>query len=327
MGAPNASGLTRIALKLKDRFAAKVHNHAASDINSGTLDDARIPSLDASKIGSGTLGVARGGTGASTHTANAVLTGNGTSAVNNVATASGALYATAANGAAQFGTLPVAQGGTGATTAAGAAANIVDGQAIEPASVAATGEVSAKSGTGASAVTHNLTDKAEDSRADNLEASIAYVESTTARTNHASGDYFMLGDVLMKATAAIATGEQITTSNATPATVQGQIDTLRDSVSPESWYSGAPYHIAAMRVGRIVTLTVITDPINGAGIGVNTTIATLPQGWRPPYNVSATCMAGGVYDMTLYTDGSLNIWSLDIQGAYVRGNLTYVTSG
>lgn len=35
-------------------------------------------------------------------------------------TASGALYATAANGAVKFGTLPIAQGGTGATTAAAA---------------------------------------------------------------------------------------------------------------------------------------------------------------------------------------------------------------
>jgi hypothetical protein len=57
--------------------------------------------------------VGQGGTGKATHTANAVLTGNGTSAVKNVATASGALYATAANGAPKFGVLPYAQGGTG----------------------------------------------------------------------------------------------------------------------------------------------------------------------------------------------------------------------
>lgn len=78
--------------------AASSHNHPAGDINSGTL------------------GVARGGTGKATHTANAVLTGNGTNAINNVATSSGALFATAANGAPSFGTLPVAQGGTGQTS-------------------------------------------------------------------------------------------------------------------------------------------------------------------------------------------------------------------
>ena len=80
--------------------APTTHSHATSDITSGTL------------------GVARGGTGKATHTSNAVLTGNGTSAVNNVATASGALYATASNGAPKFGVLPVAQGGTGSSNGA-----------------------------------------------------------------------------------------------------------------------------------------------------------------------------------------------------------------
>ena len=96
-----------ITLSASDVGAApSSHNHSASNITSGTL------------------GVARGGTGKATHTSNAVLTGNGTNAVNNVATSSGALYATAANGAAKFGTLPVAQGGTGATTSASALANL-----------------------------------------------------------------------------------------------------------------------------------------------------------------------------------------------------------
>lgn len=72
----------------------------------------------------GVIDVAHGGTGKATHTSNAVLTGNGTSAVNNVATASGALYATATNGVSKFGTLPIAQGGTEATTAAEALANL-----------------------------------------------------------------------------------------------------------------------------------------------------------------------------------------------------------
>ena len=58
-----------------------------------------INSLDTSAISSGTLGVARGGTGASTFTSNAVLYGNGTSAIQAKASANGALYATSANGA------------------------------------------------------------------------------------------------------------------------------------------------------------------------------------------------------------------------------------
>lgn len=90
-----------------------------------------------------------------------------------------------------------------------------------------------------------------------LNASIADVESATATANHATGDYFMLGGTLMRATAAIATGEAITTANATPATVQAQIDALRDSLSSiaveytqDSW-SVAP--TATTGWNRIVT--------------------------------------------------------------------------
>jgi microcystin-dependent protein len=73
---------------------------------------------------SGTVSVAKGGTGATTLKTNAIIAGNGSSAVKTVSTANGALYATASNGAAQFGTLPIAQGGTGATTAAAAVSKL-----------------------------------------------------------------------------------------------------------------------------------------------------------------------------------------------------------
>lgn len=87
---------------LSTNYAAKTHTHATGDVTSGTL------------------GVARGGTGKSTHTSNSVLLGNTTSAVKNKATANGAFYATAANGEPSFGTLPIAQGGTGSTSASAA---------------------------------------------------------------------------------------------------------------------------------------------------------------------------------------------------------------
>lgn len=131
------------------------------------------------------------------------------------------------------GTLAVANGGTGGSTAALARTNL--------------GVPSA-------------TDLA------NIESSIAYVESTTAKTNHAVGDYFMLGDVLMCATAAIATGEQITTSNATPATVQGQIDTLRDSL-------GQGLEILFQNVEATKSYTV---PVGGTPIDVSFSI---PDGY------------------------------------------------
>ena len=77
----------------------------SSDITLSASDVGARPSTwtpTASDISSGTLGVARGGTGATTHTSNAVLTGNGTGAVKNVATASGAMYATSVNGGTRW---------------------------------------------------------------------------------------------------------------------------------------------------------------------------------------------------------------------------------
>lgn len=71
---------------------------------------------------SGTLPVARGGTGLTTSSyVNAVLIGNASTATNafrTIRTGSGAFYATAQDGAPSFGTLPVAQGGTGQTSIA-----------------------------------------------------------------------------------------------------------------------------------------------------------------------------------------------------------------
>ena len=52
-------GLGTAATSASTAFAAASHTHAASDITSGTLADARIPSLAASKITSGTFADAR----------------------------------------------------------------------------------------------------------------------------------------------------------------------------------------------------------------------------------------------------------------------------
>lgn len=70
------------------------------------------------------LPVQYGGTGKNTLTSNAVLLGNGTSAVKEKYTGNGAFYATGNNAEPQFGVLPIAQGGTGGTTRAEVLANL-----------------------------------------------------------------------------------------------------------------------------------------------------------------------------------------------------------
>ena len=61
---------------------------------------------------------------------------------------------------------------------------------------------------------------------------IAMIESSTAQSNHAVGSYFMLDNVLHKATSAIASGETITPgSNATPITIEEALTALNTSLS------------------------------------------------------------------------------------------------
>lgn len=83
--------------------APKSHNHSAANITSGTLS------------------AARGGTGHdfSKIPANALIRNSGDNTqLWYTATANGALYATAANGAVKFGVLPIAQGGIGSSNGA-----------------------------------------------------------------------------------------------------------------------------------------------------------------------------------------------------------------
>lgn len=92
-----------------DDKADETHEHSAADITSGTLDAARIPSLDAGKIGTGTLPVARGGTGLSASPS--MLVNLGATAADDVLKASPRPGIT--------GTLGVNHGGTGVATITG----------------------------------------------------------------------------------------------------------------------------------------------------------------------------------------------------------------
>ena len=81
------------------------------------------PTVDVANL-TGTLPVSKGGTGKTSFTTNAIITGNGSGDLTEVTTAAGAAYASSADGVLTFGTLDVPYGGTGATTAAGARTNL-----------------------------------------------------------------------------------------------------------------------------------------------------------------------------------------------------------
>lgn len=80
------------------------------DVKGRVTAAASVP-IDATNISAGILPIARGGTGASTHTAAAYLKGNGTGAI--------ASQIGIPAGDITSGTLPVARGGTGASTLTG----------------------------------------------------------------------------------------------------------------------------------------------------------------------------------------------------------------
>ena len=95
--------------------------------NTATFSGANITSLNASNISSGTLAVARGGTGAATLTAEAVIIGNTTSAVKfvspgttgNVLTSNGTVWASTAPAAPSApSTAQVLTANSGATAGA-----------------------------------------------------------------------------------------------------------------------------------------------------------------------------------------------------------------
>lgn len=73
------------------------------------------------------VSVAKGGTGASTLPAGAILLGNGTATVNFLTRAKGALYCLSSSGNPAYGTLPVSVGGTGVTSLASGAILVGNG--------------------------------------------------------------------------------------------------------------------------------------------------------------------------------------------------------
>jgi hypothetical protein len=107
-----------------------------NDDLAGSITDAKISALAASKL-TGQAGVAQGGTGAATHTANNVLIGNGTSAITSVAPSTSGNVLTS-NGSAWASTAPAGGGGwtlIGSATASSSASLTVTGLTGLPAMI------------------------------------------------------------------------------------------------------------------------------------------------------------------------------------------------
>lgn len=106
-------------------FPPSAHLHSAAEITSGTMDVARIPTIEIGTKTSGTLSVSRGGTGATNFTPGNVLIGNGTGVITTSSRIGIDLRATFPPAAHTHtaaditaGIISVARGGTGQTSLA-----------------------------------------------------------------------------------------------------------------------------------------------------------------------------------------------------------------
>jgi len=106
--------------------------------------------------------------------------------------------------------------------------------------------------------------------AETAQENIAMIESSTAKSNHAIGTYFMLDNVLHKATSAIASGETIVSgSNATPITLAEVLTSLNTDIT-EALINANSMATSARTIASSAKTTAST-----ANINANTAITRL----------------------------------------------------
>lgn len=156
--------------------------------------------------------------------------------------------------------------------------------------------------------------------------SAAVESSTTASQSYAAGDYVVVNGILRKAKSAIAKGNAISDSNSTATTVTGELATLGDSVSSESFVQNG---VTAERVGGVVTLTIATGDLSIGDDWGTVDVCTLP--WKPKFSVFfAVILQGGQSGVVgvINSDGRLVIQGKGTQWRSGRlyGAASYVCS-
>lgn len=170
--------------------------------------------------------------------------------------------------------------------------------------------------------------------------SIAPVESIVATANHAIGDYFMLGNTLMVTTSAIAVGETITTSNATPATIQSQIDAIRSSlncknISDKIHSKSITFdkNINAIMFGNVVVLEGYVRVQNATPSAQNV-VLTIDSGYRPlvdtrgyyiPANSDGVNVNGAIRLVKAKTNGDIEVYlDSSVTASYHMMKIVYI---
>lgn len=148
--------------------------------------------------------------------------------------------------------------------------------------------------------------------------------STTASQAYAAGQYVVVNGILRKVKSAIAKGNTISDSNSTATTVAGELATLGESVSRESFEHNGVY---AERFGKVVTLTIATRSISISDSWGAAYVCVLP--WQPTGEVVfAVTLQGGVSGVIgrVEQDGGLWIVGKDTEwrSGWLFGSASYV---
>lgn len=114
--------------------------------------------------------------------------------------------------------------------------------------------------------------------------------STTASQAYAAGQYVVVGGILRMVKSAIAKGNTISDSNSTATTVAGELTTLGESVSRESFEQNG---VCAERFGKVVTLTIATSSVSISDNWGKAEVCVLP--WQPTgeADFAVTLQGGG----------------------------------
>lgn len=154
--------------------------------------------------------------------------------------------------------------------------------------------------------------------------SAAVESSATASQAYAAGDYVVVDGILRKVTAAIAKGGTISGSNSTATTVGGELATLGESVSCESFKHDG---VHAERFGKVVTLTISTGSLSISDNWGTAYVCALP--WQPTdIVVFAVTLQGGKSGVIARVEEDGDLWIIgkdtEWRSGWLFGTASYV---
>lgn len=154
--------------------------------------------------------------------------------------------------------------------------------------------------------------------------SAAVESSATASQAYAAGQYVVVGGILRKVKSAIAKGNTISDSNSTATTVGGELTTLGESVSRESFEQNGVY---AERFGKVVTLTIATSSVSISDNWGAAYVCVLP--WQPTGKVDfAVTLQGGVSGVIGRVEQNGGLWIVgkdtEWRSGWLFGSASYV---